>query len=941
MTTSSERVATPALLRQHVRDVRAGMRNRTHPEPFIIGIKAAPIWNHGTLEDQIAGTIHVEPCPSPLAARRAIAETLDEIAEADHEFHNLVILTDLPEAELGADLLSRFVRPKLLGLNPWDAVRQRFGVQALDPRFSDPLYAWMADLLLEVPKDSLRAGAVMLTTDSALRSVTNALFGTDGTTLEAILTATAEPTFASRIDALPPETVTALCTTLGEVLGPAGALVTGAIANGRGERCVPAGLAARTVTGQVSGSGAQARIELLTGVDTITDSALDAWASAAEHVFREIATQPDQAIVHSLDHTGSALVTDWKTPFPEASDLLSISFEKRLDQLGELLSDVLEDTDSVDVDQMRVTVKRIDDHRLAHDTADQYRARTANHAARLTAWLRSPVSDQRGTGVREDLTTPLGLTEAIRAYVADGAWVDWARRRIGPGDHSPPAFAAALARISELAHERRADGNREFSAALARWSAQGTSSDLRTNDISTIEGVLGDVVGPLAKTEPILLVVLDGCGLGPFLELADQFSRFGFREVGRNDQRQVALAALPTITSVSRTSLLTGTLTIGASNDEKRDFPKHPKIARLDGPPARVLHHHSDLDGGMGQGLPEDVRVALTADGPRALAVVINTIDDELTNGDFTPEYRLENLGPLPSLLRAAAGAGRTVIITADHGHVLGVGLDGRGQVIRSGEGGDRWRVADREPTDDEVLLKGPRVLLGGEQGILAPWHDDLRYSAKHGGYHGGATPDESIVPLAVFTPIGIDPPNGWAPLSVAPPTWWSLHVGAEKVDEPGAEPTTRRKSPKPVDPDQTALFAEPEAAEPAAAEKVGTAIVEPSATVGRDTAPPWLDAVLASTTFEVQFSLKKRARLSVDEVRATLLALHERGGVANYAVIAAAVGKPQSRIGGFLSNVADILNVDGFGVLTVKQQASEAELDELLLWQQFVGEDA
>ena len=44
---------------------------------------------------------------------------------------------------------------------------------------------------------------------------------------------------------------------------------------------------------------------------------------------------------------------------------------------------------------------------------------------------------------------------------------------------------------------------------------------------------------------------------------------------------------------------------------------------------------------------------------------------------------------------------------------------------------------------------------------MLAPFDDDFRYGAKAGGYHGGATPEEVLVPVAVFMPAGIDPPAG------------------------------------------------------------------------------------------------------------------------------------------------------------------------------------
>ncbi|MGY6502461.1 MAG: BREX-2 system phosphatase PglZ [Acidimicrobiales bacterium] len=920
------RAATPELLRQLVRQLRDGMKDRSHPEPFVVGVKAAPVWNLGDLDDPLVGTIHIEPCPSPLAARRAIA---DFAPDSDLPA-TLVLLTDVSEADLGADLLGRFVRPKLYSLSPWDAVRQRFGAKSLDTAFGEARYAWMVDPLLDVPVESLPAGAVVLSAEAALRAVTSAVLGATGTSLERILLSTTHRSFTSTIEAADPTVVATLCSTLGDLLGPAGQLVTGAIAQGRGEQCVPAGLAARTVVGGVSGSRAQARIEDLTGSTNVTEASLAAWARAAERAFDDLAANEDDrsASVYDIDHVGSALVVDWQAISSDASDKLSVSFEARLDHLADLLHEALEGTGPVDIDSMRVAVHRVVTHRIAGTEPGRPRAQRAQLAARLVSWLRDPVSAQHGTGASPARATQLTLTESIDAYLADGAWVDAARRRVGEGDDTPQRFAAALQRISEAAHRRRADGNRAFADALARWTTDGTAAELPTGEVLAVESVLGDLVAPLAQQVPVLLVVLDGCGLAPFLELADQFAQFGLKEIGRNDRRRVALAALPTVTEASRTSLLTGQLRTGAAADESRELPIHPKLTKLGGPPPLVVHHRPDLVSGVGQGLPQHVSLGLSENGPRVVAAVVNTIDDELSRGTFNPEYRIEHLGPLPALLRAAAAAGRIVVVTADHGHVLGVGLDGKGDVSRSGDGGDRWRIADRAPTDDEVLLRGPRVLLGDERGVLAPWHDDLRYSAKHGGYHGGATPDESIVPLSVFAPAGIDLPKGWDLLSIAKPAWWDLHV--DMAEEPAPVRPARRPKAKGGEKKagQAALFEPPTT--PAETPKAST----PGS---GDSAPPWVDEVLASGVYSLQLGSIGRGKPDPDKVRSTIAVLQRRGGVANYAVIAQATGMPAGRVAGFLAIVARILNVDGFGVLTVDSAAQEARLDEQLLRSQFL----
>ena len=913
--------ATPELVRQLVRGVHQQFRDRGRdlPRPLIIGARAQPVWEHGPVDDPVVGRIHVAACATPLAARAAIAEHGDDAAP-------LVLLTHLEGSSLGADLQARLVRPYLLGLSPWNAVCQRFGVRELDPEFGTEAYKWMADPLLEVPEHLMPRTAGVLTVDTALRVLSEWVFGAEGTSVERLLAATADPGFASHVASFEPRLVGDLCDALAARLGPTGELVLAMIRRGHGERALSVGLACRTLVGSATGSYGQAKVQELTGGDSPTDTALDAWARAAELALASLEANDDPAVPHVL-FAGSALVGEWMAPAPGASDVLAASFEARLEHLAAALDDLLEGR-SNDTSTVRDALRQVVSHRDAGTELGRVRAQRAQLAARLVTWLRDPASDRHGTlPPGNPSEVPPSLRDTAAAYEADGAWVDAARRRVGEGDDTPAPFAAVLRKIATRAHDRRADGNRFFASTLARFSADGTAADLDDSQVVPVESVLARVVAPLAKAQPTLLVVLDGCGLPQFLELAEQFRRVGLEEIGRKGRRKVGLAALPTVTEVSRTSLLSGQLRTGAAADEKQRLPAHPQVAKLPGPPAALFHHRPDLVSGVGQGLPQPVLDALSTSGPRLVAAVVNTIDDELSRGTFTAEYRIEHLAPLPALLRAAVDAGRAVVVTADHGHVLGVGLDGRGEVLRSGEGGDRWRVADREPTEDEVLLRGPRVLLGDERGILAPWHDDLRYSAKHGGYHGGATPDECLVPLSVYLPIGLEPPSGWEYIALAPPAWWDLHVEAAE-EQPKKSPKKGKRPAKPPA-GQGSLFEE--ATQPDSGPVVETSAATPTATT------PWLDDLLASDLYKVQLGALVRTRLKEEQVRGTLAALHARGGTASFGVIAQAAGMPLMRVSGFLANLARVLNVDGYGVLAVDPSAQEARLNEQLLLTQFL----
>jgi hypothetical protein len=495
---------------------------------------------------------------------------------------------------------------------------------------------------------------------------------------------------------------------------------------------------------------------------------------------------------------------------------------------------------------------------------------------------------------------------------------------------------------------RRRPQNQRFAELLAAWTTTpGAPAARIRHRLVCVEDVAAQIVAPLARATPaeptpVLVVVLDGCGLSSFGELAGQFAELGYRELvttGDDDTpapRWSGVAALPTVTEVSRASLLAGQLDQGNQDHERRAFERCEAL-RIDGRPG-VLFHQNRLLGPAGVALAPEVTAALAGSGPAVVGVVVNTIDDHLKRGTFPDELRLDDLTALVPLLETARTHGRTVVVTADHGHVLAQPDDGgTGSFQGGGTGGERWRHADRAPEPAEVLLRGDRVVLGGTAGVLAPWDDDFRYGAKAGGYHGGATPEEVLVPVAVFAPAGLDPRPGWEHAAPATPLWWDLRLPAAVTAPadtavPPAPPAAKpRRRPK-VDESQPAMFEVPAPA-PAGPAPIAGSAGGPSA----PGEPAWVAALLTSEVWQLQRDATgARAPLAEDRVRAVLSALHRRGGVASFATITTEAAVPASRLAGFLTHLARILNVDGYAVLEVGAPAGEARLSLPLLAQQF-----
>lgn len=901
------RAATPELIGQRVRAVLA-----KRPDAEVIGLRAEPRWPGGTLA--IDGRrVVVEPCTSPLSVRSTLADWA-----VAHEVGNgadlLVVLCDLAEADLGADVLARFTPAQILGLEPWSAVKALFGVVHLDAAFTKG-DGWIADALLaHVPGEVARpmTGGGVLTIDVALDALAGQLLGAAHFDVDDLLRAGADPNPFASLELAAPATRAGLLDALAARHGPLGALVAAVIRAGRASELLSLGLVAGAVyghRGEHDGGRAAGHLESRCGGARIPPAVGAAFAQRCKEVATALsATDRDRANV--IVARAAALAAEIDAPHPECSDILPAGFDRRIAIAAGLISTVLDglpvgNLDAADV--LAGEVGRVGRHRELDTPGGRARHDHLEMAARLTTWLATPPD---GT------PAPASFEEAATAYLGSSAWIDRARRRLWHGD-GDPGVGATYRRVLDAVVARRRAENERFARLLSAWTSTPSDRESRSAaGVIAVEDVAGEILAPLGAAIPLLFVVLDGCGVASFTELAPQLSKAGYSEITRAGGRLTGIAALPTVTEVSRASLIAGRLDRGNQDHERRAFAANAALV-VGGTPAAFFHQNRLL-GAAGSSLSAEVDAALGEGGPAVVGVVINTIDDHLKRGTFTEALRLGDLHALVALLGAARTHGRAVVISADHGHVLAQPDDGgTGTFQGGGTGGERWRTADRAPGDNEVLLRGDRVLLGGEAGVLAPFDDDFRYGAKAGGYHGGATPEEVLVPVAVFMPAGIDPPAGWEHRSQVPPLWWDLRLPTTAGAAVAALEKPHRRA-KPVAKSQGAMF--------------DVAPVAPAA-VGE---PAWIGFLLASDIWKLQKGASARAQLPDDRVRSVLAAVARRGGVSSFAALAADSGTPVGRLPGFLAHLARVLNVDGYPVLDVDATAGEVRLSLPMLAQQF-----
>lgn len=832
-----------------------------HYRSGVLGLRAQPVWD-GTDFDHDGVPVTVVACPSVLSIWEAI-----DGRDADGW---TVVLTGVDDDDLGDTVLAHLLDQRLITPDPWDALRGNFSASTIEPA----LYRGSNDravangLLAVLPSYTPAPGGV-LTRDHALTAVAREVLGvvkdadTEVDTF-AVLEWSRSPGISTGLAELRahPELATVVTGWLAQRSGKLAGPVTALLTADRITDLVPLGVVAGLFC-QPDRADAVALGKFLGRFDLSADH-LDDWYSHARGLVttslapdqRQVVLQTAAAIVDNLGITSAAA----------ASDLLPHGLDARIDALADAIPGAAPAV-------VEARWAEVGKHFLAADspTVDAFAG-----AVRLVRWLHAPAA------------AGSGLTVATGTYVADGSWADTALVKARRGAERPVA-AAALRSVIDAALARRADADRAFAAALA---------DVPQPAVAVIENVLRDQVVPIARHNPTLLLVIDALSMAAANDLVVALQQDGWTEIaaGAGARRASALAVLPTLTRRSRCSLLCGELREGPDTVERSGFLallKGTGLQALGGVPDPIFHK-SSLDAiPSGASLATDVNNAIAdTDNQPLVAAVLNYVDDTLHHTDpGGTDWTVGTITHLRALLRAAKSAGRAVVITSDHGHIIEYGTSAkadRANVYGQRAHGD---VANADPAR-EVVVEGPRVLTADHRVVLAV-DETIRYVGRNAGYHGGATPAEVVVPVLAFVP-GLVPDWAIAVVGAEPP-WW--HAGAKPAPVPGK--TT--SAPSLFDVEQT-----------------------------ENSLP---DKVIRSKVFESQFKLAGRVSITREQIKALLAALLDAHEI-TLAQAATTLGVALGRANGALTQVKLILDVEGYEVL--RRGDGAISLDVAALTEQF-----
>ncbi|WP_415941471.1 BREX-2 system phosphatase PglZ [Streptomyces sp. 067-1] len=851
--------------------------------------------------------VHVTDQDSPLGIADAWRRHL---VETDPDGDSVLVVTgNVPADQLGWDLRGHAVRRRPLAVERTDIVKQLFGTGDLDTRMVRE--TWLLDALLESepPGGWPKVGSV-LTRDRALRVLLAARVGLGDTGNESLdLDAdtlfewTRTPAGPRRFAELHEQERSGLTGWLEQVAGPAAPTLLALAADGRGADALPLGALASAALACPAAADAGFALGTLFGRALGSLDALTPFAAAATGVLTRWIAQAEAGGATGTDARVRVLsVLERADQLADGARLTALLAGDRLLPSGyrSKLRAVAAALDGRPA-AAQSALRELADHQLAALHADSTeRARTA---VRLLRWLDAPAP------------VPESVGQSVRGHMESTGWADLAVAILAEGDVSRDGEVSdAYHRLIGRVRDRRGRLDERFASLLAPWTER--ASQQAPNGALLIEDVLAEAAAPLARDggRPLVLV-LDGMSADVAVELAAGLDRRTWTEIvptmpgGRRPGRLAAVAMLPTVTRISRASLLCGAPTEGGQDTERSGFTAFWKRRHRDA----VLFHKGGYEGTAGHRLAPELLGAL-ADDRTVVGVIVNTIDDTLADGrdNGRARWRPSDIAKLTDLLDAALGAGRPVLLVSDHGHVLDRGPRDAGPTAAEGVRGARWRTGPARP--GEVELSGPRVS-APDRRITAAWHEDVRYTARQAGYHGGASLAEVTVPVLAFVPVGSEIPAAWTalPAEDTAPEWW--RSGHETTQQAELSQAHRGKETRAArQPQSESLFPQPGHGTPG-------------------------DRAVRSKPYEVQREFVRNAP-SGPAVAAAIDALLEAGGKLSPAAVASAAqtatGKSERNPQRFVTMLERLLNIDGYPVLQLIESGRTVQLDRELLRQQF-----
>jgi hypothetical protein len=901
-----------------------------------------------TREVHVDGPVHVEnrglrctvvQVQSELAMRRAMR---DHAQQHTDEREVLVVITPLGRRDLGKDVLSRMTHRRLFGFDPWEAAGTVFGAHRVDPMLR-PRRS-LGDALLKhaarVNKATETSGVI--TEDSAWSSLLRDAFGLpeDFDRMSAWLTWSVahEPDARGLFvdeQALHADLCAYMRGRTGEVFDVVFGLLGDRLGQGRSTREVVAlGLALRAAYEAEEEAGHDVeRIKAITKFVAHCEQALGLKGKEGHAHAQAIAEAASSAYLDLTRHDDAAarvVVDGLDRLFAEhdASDIAAFSRAARQGWAARLgrLEHAFVSGDPDEINQALDALREHDDARRNPSLV-----RLIGDAARLAYKYREPAWELPGSG---------DLAAMARDYIDSSSFEDRIRETLASHDGGDEKATALIEQVMILGRRIRVESNRDFARTLSKSLSKHTSGP---SGVIPIHQVLERVVAPLASSGRVLMLVLDGMSWAVARALLEDDVFDAWNTWVPADDEGVhtpMFAAVPSLTRLSRASLLCGAVRSGGQDVEKKGFEGNHRLrSALPKGHRAELFHMGELSGSGAGAIGEKVRDAMRDSRVRVVGVVLNAIDDQLSGAlQVSIDWHVDAITPLRSLLELAREEKRAVVFTSDHGHVI----DYRTSRVEAPDAlSARHRaLTEGDVHEGEVVVGGAgvRAHLGEEQCVVL--HDESeRYKSQKRGYHGGISLPEVVTPLLVLTHEGSTPPAdemaSLVEFQTATPGWWRLRQPESSTAVPRSiqskhsSHTEEEPPPEPPTAQLDILGGTSAGAQASEAEDAADVPDEAPADVA------WVERLLDTDLYR-SMEARSHVRVLPEEIYKVFVTLEHQRGVASVEQLARELQRAPNRIRNLVKGVQLLVNIDGYEVLSFNRAEGKLTLDRALLFTQF-----
>lgn len=874
-----------------------------------VGLHVARPWKSPSVIEFDFGKAHVVRADTVFQVREALLD-------AERSKARIILLTKLRQGDLGNDVVARLARSRLFAIDHWASLCSLFKAKELDRSVCD---SSLAEALLEcAPVDGYPpVSAGVLDAGTVWRAACRHVFemGEREPDLVTLLLWATNKVASSRYLNVNEELRTSLRQRLVMNLGDAAASILRFVECQAGADALALAVVCQVVFGDDNTEvldAAAARMEQYHQNKPIAKHVGQSLARIANDAIADLDRSEDPRLAQQhLQRADELLKQFLCEDHAHRSRLTLHGYEQRLSRFGKQITATVADPLPESIRRCEELQAEIAAHRRAKLGQRAPQLSRTEMALRLLRWLAAPAPGARS------------FSEIANLYRKELAFVDWARESVCRGEDVAD-LTKAYKQLDQAVLTRREQFNQTFAKLLSDWTATGSTF----KDVCGVEQVLSQFVAKIAgANNRVLLIVLDGMSWAVCHELLADIRREHWFEATLDESSALpapVIATVPSITTYSRTSLLSGTLVKGDSSVEKRNFDANAALKQVcDKRYPPVLFHKKEVSEGSRGIVGDDLSKAIISANHKIVGVVFNAIDDRLSSAQQVREdWTINRISPLGAVLKLARDSGRVVILASDHGHVWH-----RPEAkLFSGNAGSRWRSPTGDLQDGEIAITGSRVREEtGSRTVVVPWVETIYYGKQQNGYHGGATPQEMVSPLVIL----MDKTSTYSSLFACEypkPEWWSAPpVASLLVEEPRTPvAVVVSKWPKGLFDDQFEEDAKP--------------AVTPIQSVPQATtvSVAWLDRLFASAGYKDQKELVRRHAPEDGLVRRCLNALDSSGGIMTPAAFAKAADISAARIDGLIAQMQRLLNVDGYEILTFSRSENRIELNVSKLKRQF-----